>query len=141
MNKVTFGLLFFFSYGFSIERCDISDEYTRSITEKSLFIWSLLDLAEGGVIVDNDLFCDELCRASLVLCKEVQQLTESFYGLSDEQIYSYRQLFDHLHKKFVALPEKVLIEKSYVNAIDIILQYVPCFLQEDISIYSDIKTS
>ncbi len=112
-----------------LETCDITQILTKPLTERSLIIWSLLDLAENNVIVDQELFYDELCRASLGLCKEVQQLQESSYLLSKSQVEGYTELFSHLHERFKRLPQQHASQIRYRHAIDVILHYADFFLK------------
>lgn len=133
LNGVYFG---FFIFCFSIissssclDTCDITQMLTKPLTERSLVIWSLLDLAENNVIVDQELFYDELCRASLGLCKEVQQLQENNYILSNAQIETYAELFSHLQARFNRLPHHDVSHIRYRYAIEVIFHYSDFFLK------------
>ncbi len=110
--------------------CDITDIITRQLSTQALTIWSLLDLAEEENIVNHQLFYDELCQATLKLCKEVQQLKESGYPLPESQLACFDGLFDLLHRRFKALPVNTEHEIRYIHAIDIILQYAYYFLKK-----------
>lgn len=143
MKKIIFLFIFFNLSLLSQESfyfCDISDTYCRTLTDKALAIWSLLELADQDVVSDYELFYDELCKAALVLCKEVQSITDQRYSFSDEQISSFHELFMLLYKKFTLLRTQQAYQE-YEHAIDIILQYADHFLKVPAQINGDIEAS
>jgi|GEM_PF-4841342 hypothetical protein len=142
MKKSIFIALFFIVRPLcALEFCDIADELTRPLTEQSILIWSLLDLAESECIINHELFYDELCQAALKLCKDVQQLQESRYSISSEKLESLTEFFKLIHNKFMKLPEYHIADRRYVHAIDIILDYSDFFLKNNLGINTDIKTT
>jgi len=114
--------------------CDITDLMTRQVTNEAFAIWTLIDLAEHGHIVDQQLFYDELCQSTLKLCKEVQQVKDSGYRLADSQMACLGELFGYLHTRFKALPEMVDQDQRRIHAIDVILYYTDYFLKNNPSI-------
>ncbi len=133
--------LVFISGNFLFSLCDITDVISKQVSNEALAVWSLLELAEHEHITDHALFYDELCQATLKLCKEVQQLKESGYQLAERQINCFGQLFNHLHTRFRALPEFFEKDPRYTHAIDVILEYTNYFLKNDLSVDANGETA
>lgn len=134
MKKATYSfLLFIVLVGHAFERCDISYALTRPLMEKSITFIGLIALAENESIVDEDLFYDELCKASLHLCKEVLLMRSNGYSLSDAQNRSFEKLFDYLRDKFEKLPVKTAHQQP-MQAITLILKYADFFLKDNMHI-------
>ncbi len=118
----------------ALPSCNVADAYVHAVTERSLFVWSLLDLAEQESIVDYPLFYDELCQASLKLCKEVQALYENNYPICLEKFIESNKLIDYLEQKFDLLAQQKLPPSRYKSAIEIILYYANHFLKNNVAI-------